>query len=113
MLGVGFMSLPEEGLEPSLCCQNGILNPARLPIPPLRLTLLTYITGIWRFSGKKYSIPFDQAPFWDASAPIRAPKHQRDHCPEKRAERQGLSARQPAAMERRGSFLNAVAEEPE
>ena len=29
--------MPEEGLEPSLCCQNGILNPARLPIPPLRL----------------------------------------------------------------------------
>gem|GEM_PF-5533313 len=29
--------LPEEGLEPSPCCQDGILNPARLPIPPLRL----------------------------------------------------------------------------
>ena len=28
--------LPEEGLEPSLPCGNGILNPARLPIPPLR-----------------------------------------------------------------------------
>ena len=23
-----------EGLEPSLCCQNRILNPTRLPIPP-------------------------------------------------------------------------------
>jgi len=29
--------MPEEGLEPSLPCENGILNPARLPIPPLRL----------------------------------------------------------------------------
>ncbi len=29
--------MPEEGLEPSPCCQDGILNPARLPIPPLRL----------------------------------------------------------------------------
>ena len=25
------------GLEPTPCCQDGILNPARLPIPPLRL----------------------------------------------------------------------------
>ena len=32
-------ALPEEGLEPSPCCQDGILNPARLPIPPLRLDL--------------------------------------------------------------------------
>jgi hypothetical protein len=22
------------GIEPTLCCQNWILNPARLPIPP-------------------------------------------------------------------------------
>ena len=29
--------MPKEGLEPSPCCQDGILNPARLPIPPLRL----------------------------------------------------------------------------
>lgn len=29
-------ALPKEGLEPSPCCQDGILNPARLPIPPLR-----------------------------------------------------------------------------
>ena len=28
--------MPEVGLEPTLCCHNGILNPARLPIPPLR-----------------------------------------------------------------------------
>ena len=26
--------VPREGIEPSLCCQNWILNPARLPIPP-------------------------------------------------------------------------------
>lgn len=31
-----YYELPEEGLEPSLSCPNGILNPARLPIPPLR-----------------------------------------------------------------------------
>jgi len=30
-------ALPKEGLEPSPCRQDGILNPARLPIPPLRL----------------------------------------------------------------------------
>lgn len=29
-------SMPEEGLEPSLVLPNRILNPARLPIPPLR-----------------------------------------------------------------------------
>ena len=34
------MSLPKEGLEPSLPCGNGILNPARLPIPPLRRLVL-------------------------------------------------------------------------
>ena len=35
------MLLPKEGLEPSLPCENGILNPARLPIPPLRRVSLT------------------------------------------------------------------------
>ncbi len=30
------LMVPGEGLEPSLCCQNRILNPARLPIPPPR-----------------------------------------------------------------------------
>lgn len=29
--------IPEVGLEPTPCRQDGILNPARLPIPPLRL----------------------------------------------------------------------------
>ncbi len=33
----GNLRLPEVGLEPTPCCQDGILNPARLPIPPLRL----------------------------------------------------------------------------
>ena len=28
--------MPGEGLELSLCCQNRILSPARLPIPPSR-----------------------------------------------------------------------------
>ena len=35
-------ALPKEGLEPSPCCQDGILNPARLPIPPLRLLAAYY-----------------------------------------------------------------------
>ena len=26
--------VPGAGIEPALCCQNWILNPARLPIPP-------------------------------------------------------------------------------
>ena len=30
------MTMPKEGIEPSPCCQDGILNPARLPVPPLR-----------------------------------------------------------------------------
>ncbi len=29
-------NMPEEGIEPSLPEGNRILNPARLPIPPLR-----------------------------------------------------------------------------
>ena len=28
--------VPGAGLEPALCCQNRILNPARLPISPPR-----------------------------------------------------------------------------
>ena len=28
--------VPQIGIEPILCCQNGILSPARLPVPPLR-----------------------------------------------------------------------------
>ena len=31
--------MPKDGLEPSLGCPNWILNPARLPIPPLRQLL--------------------------------------------------------------------------
>lgn len=30
--------VPEAGIEPALRCQNRILNPARLPVPPLGLT---------------------------------------------------------------------------
>ena len=37
-LGPSFSSLvPGGGIEPPLCCQNWILSPARLPIPPSRL----------------------------------------------------------------------------
>ena len=28
--------VPRVGIEPTLCCQNWILNPARLPVPPPR-----------------------------------------------------------------------------
>ena len=28
--------MPEEGIEPTLSCENWILSPARLPVPPLR-----------------------------------------------------------------------------
>ena len=30
--------MPEDGVEPSRGCPHWILNPARLPIPPLRLS---------------------------------------------------------------------------
>ena len=32
--------VPGAGLEPALCCQNRILNPARLPISPPRLVVM-------------------------------------------------------------------------
>lgn len=31
-----FPRMPEEGIEPTLSCENWILSPARLPVPPLR-----------------------------------------------------------------------------
>ena len=34
--------VPKVGIEPTLPCENRILNPTRLPIPPLRLTKLQY-----------------------------------------------------------------------
>jgi hypothetical protein len=34
----GITVVPGEGIEPSLCRQNWILSPARLPIPPSRLS---------------------------------------------------------------------------
>ena len=41
--------VPEAGLEPALCCQNGILNPACLPIPPLRHICSAHFIGnrVW------------------------------------------------------------------
>ena len=44
--------VPEAGLEPALCCQNWILNPARLPISPLRQDL----------QGAKYIFAWDATP---------------------------------------------------
>ena len=32
----GHEVVPGEGIEPTLCCQNRILSPARLPVPPAR-----------------------------------------------------------------------------
>ena len=34
-----FSMVPKVGLEPTPCCQDRILSPARLPIPPLRRML--------------------------------------------------------------------------
>ena len=34
-----WLVVPWVGIEPTLCNQNWILNPARLPIPPPRLIL--------------------------------------------------------------------------
>src|SRR5439155_2594402 len=39
--------VPGEGIEPSLCCQNWILSPARLPIPPSR----RFEREAWREAG--------------------------------------------------------------
>ncbi len=36
-------NVPVEGLEPPLPCENRILNPTRLPIPPHRHYLLQMI----------------------------------------------------------------------
>ena len=44
--------LPEVGLEPTPCCQDGILNPARLPIPPLRHMLSANIKEDQRLVNK-------------------------------------------------------------
>ncbi len=30
-----YFSVPEDGVEPSPHCWDGILSPARLPVPPL------------------------------------------------------------------------------
>ncbi len=35
----GAFKVPQAGLEPARCHHHGILNPARLPIPPLRQTV--------------------------------------------------------------------------
>ena len=37
--------VPVEGIEPTLCCQNWILSPARLPIPPHRLSVIWMRAG--------------------------------------------------------------------
>jgi hypothetical protein len=41
-----FDGLPKEGLEPSPSCEDGILNPARLPIPPLRPVRINVSVGV-------------------------------------------------------------------
>ena len=33
-LTLTLLFVPRAGIEPALCCQNWILNPARLPVPP-------------------------------------------------------------------------------
>ncbi len=38
--------MPKEGVEPSPCCQDGILNPARLPVPPLRPRFYLHVLSL-------------------------------------------------------------------
>ena len=35
------------GIEPTLCCQNWILNPARLPVPPPKQVCKSIKSFIW------------------------------------------------------------------
>ena len=48
--------MPKEGVEPSPCCQDGILNPARLPVPPLRLRFAQIINNLPRFVNAKLGL---------------------------------------------------------
>ena len=41
------------GIEPTLCCQNWILNPARLPVPPPKQVCKSIKSFIWN---KMYQI---------------------------------------------------------
>ena len=38
--------VPAEGIEPTLCCQNRILSPTRLPVPPRRRSHLSGAASI-------------------------------------------------------------------
>ena len=40
--------VPEEGVEPTHSCEYGILSPARLPVPPLRLELFRITANVPR-----------------------------------------------------------------
>ena len=64
-----FGGLPEVGIEPTPCCQDGILNPARLPIPPLR-RLGRVLPGCRRPVGRSGALVGSSAtPCSTASAP--------------------------------------------
>ena len=41
--------MPKVGIEPTRGCPHWILSPARLPVPPLRLTS-DFSQGLWRVS---------------------------------------------------------------
>ena len=40
--------MPKVGIEPTPSCKDRILNPARLPVPPLRLRNKDYLQ-LWSF----------------------------------------------------------------
>ena len=42
--------VPWVGIEPTLCCQNWILNPARLPIPPLGHEIIKWMCVFYFYS---------------------------------------------------------------
>ncbi len=111
LTGKDFTSLPEEGLEPSPCCQDGILNPARLPIPPLRLDSLTYVTGVWRHTGKNHNISFVWTPFSDTTTPISAPNINKISIPRNRSNVKDFCVRELSALGPFGIYMNVYAEE--
>lgn len=51
--------VPKEGLEPTLPCEKRILNPPRLPIPPLRLGGGVYSRSRFDFPASHRALPLD------------------------------------------------------
>ena len=58
--------VPEEGVEPTHPFGYGILSPARLPVPPLRLESL-------RISVKVPGVPLVESSFWNRQEQVEPP----------------------------------------